>query len=66
MGALQASQGVFLGKVVLQYLMDGIEADELELFVQKVNNYLSTELRGEVMTLAQCFEQRGRQQGMQE
>ncbi|MCE3238526.1 MAG: putative transposase, partial [Gammaproteobacteria bacterium] len=35
-------------------------------FIEKVNRYLTGKLRGEVMTLAQQFEQRGVQQGMQQ
>ncbi|MCC2666292.1 MAG: transposase [Gammaproteobacteria bacterium] len=60
--------GIFLGHVVLEYVLDGVNshANEIEVFIEKVNRYLTGKLRGEVMTLAQQFEQRGVQQGMQQ
>jgi predicted transposase/invertase (TIGR01784 family) len=58
--------GVFIGKVVLQYLLDGIEAEDIELFTQKANYHLTHTLRGEAMTLAQRFEERGVERGIQQ
>jgi hypothetical protein len=60
--------GIFLGHVVLEYVLDGVNshANEIEIFIEKVNRYLTGKLRGEVMTLAQQFEQRGVQQGIQQ
>ena len=55
--------GTFLGKIVLRYLIDGIQADDVELFTKKVDLYLAGDLRGEAMTLAQKFEERGEKRG---
>jgi len=59
-------RGLVLGKVVLQYIVDGMQADETTLFLQEVDHYLSAELKGEAMTLAQCFEQQGLEKGLQQ
>lgn len=53
-------------RVVLNYVVDGIEANESILLIQKSEQYLSEKLRGEVMTFAQCFRQEGMQQGLQQ
>jgi len=58
--------GVFLGKIVLQYLLDGIEAEDVELFTEQANRYLTDTLKGEAMTLAQRFEERGLRKGIQQ
>ncbi|MCE3238889.1 MAG: putative transposase, partial [Gammaproteobacteria bacterium] len=60
--------GIFLGRVVVEYVLDGVNShsNEIEIFIEKVNHYLTGKLRGEVMTLAQQFEQRGVQQGIQQ
>lgn len=52
-------EGKDFARIVLHYVIGGIEANDEKLFIQKVEEYLSSELRGEVMTLAQCFEQKG-------
>jgi predicted transposase/invertase (TIGR01784 family) len=38
----------------------------MNLFIMKADEYLSPTLRGEVMTLAQLFEQKGHEQGFQQ
>ena len=44
---------------MLNYTVDGLEINDENLFVQKVQQHLSGKLRGEAMTLAQRFEQKG-------
>lgn len=51
---------------MLRYVIDGMEANDKNLFLEKSNQYLATELRGEVMTLAQQFEQVGVVKGMEQ
>ena len=58
--------GFSLSKSVLKYTLDGIEADDRDLFVQSVREYLSPALGDEIMTLAQQFILQGQQQGMQQ
>jgi hypothetical protein len=57
--------GIFLGHVVVEYVLNSVNShsNEIEIFIEKVNQYLTGKLRGEVMTLAQQFEKRGMQQG---
>jgi len=59
-------QGMSLARIMLQYILDGIEANELEVFFEQVDQHLSTNLKGEAMTLAQCLEQRGLEKGLQQ
>jgi hypothetical protein len=63
-----STSGVFLGHAVLEYVLDGVNSNvnEADLFINKVNQYLTGRLRGEIMTLAQQFEQRGIRQGIQQ
>lgn len=63
---VEVEDGGQFAKVILYYIMDGIEAEDEVVLLQKVEQYLSEELRGEVMTLAQRFEQKGLQQGVQQ
>ncbi len=62
---IEQHQGIALGKNVLQYLIDGIETNNQQLFIEKAKEYLLPELRGEAMTLAQLFEKQGFEKGMQ-
>jgi predicted transposase/invertase (TIGR01784 family) len=55
--------GFSLSKIVIKYVLNGTDTQGAKLFVQKMQNYLSPELRGEVMTLAQEFRQEGVHQG---
>ena len=55
--------GLNLSRIVLKYVLDGVDYDVV-LFEKQVNQYLSSlELRGDAMTLAQQYEQRGEQKG---
>lgn len=61
---IENDQGEDLAKSVLKYILSGIEAEDEALFIQKSEEYLSEKLRGEIMTLAQRFEQKGLEQGI--
>ncbi|CAN5371945.1 hypothetical protein BH10PSE19_BH10PSE19_19000 [soil metagenome] len=52
-----------MSRIVLKYVLDGVDYDVV-LFEKQVNQYLcSLELRGDAMTLAQQYEQRSEQKG---
>ncbi len=55
--------GFSLGKVVLKYTLDGIEAQGFEVFKESVREYLSPPLGEEIMTLAQELREEGFHQG---
>jgi len=63
---IEAHDGPQLAREVLYYVVDRIEGEDESLFIQKVSDYLSETLQGEVMTLAQRFAQKGRQEGIQQ
>ena len=52
--------------MLLNYLINCIEADNMQMLVDKAEELLKDNLRGEVMTLAQQFEQKGIEIGMQQ
>ncbi len=56
--------GTFLGKVVLKYVLNGIDSGQKDIFMQKIIGYLSDELRGEAMTIAQQLREEGFEKGM--
>ncbi len=58
-------KGANFARGVLEYLIDGMEVGNRELFIHEVNEHLSSELRGETMTLAEQWKQEGRQEGEQ-
>lgn len=58
--------GLFIGRIVLQYVTNNLSAEDIDLFEQKVEKYLYNQLRGEAMTLAEAYEQRGIAKGMQQ
>ena len=51
---------------MLNYVVDGMGADNEILFVQKADQYLTETLKGEVMTLSERFKQIGREEGLQQ
>lgn len=63
---IELHEGANFAKIVLTYVVNGVETDNQALFVQKANELLSSELRGEAMTLAQLFKQEGRTEGRAE
>lgn len=62
---IEIQQGENFCRIVLNYTVDGLEIDDENLFVEKVKQHLSGKLRGEAMTLAQRFEQKGIKQGIE-
>jgi len=44
-------------------VVDGVEANNETVFIEKAEQYLSDELRSETMTLAQLFEKKGMEKG---
>lgn len=49
---------------MLQYVINGSLQGNKDLLIQEAEHYLSKELRGEVMTIAQQWKQEGMQQGL--
>jgi predicted transposase/invertase (TIGR01784 family) len=58
--------GSQLSTIVLRYVADQIDSDNEKLLIMKSEEYLSSTLRGEVMTLAQRWEQNGVEKGIQQ
>jgi predicted transposase YdaD len=56
--------GGMVAKNVLHYVAYGMKTTDRGIFLEKVDQYLSSELKGEAMTLAQQFEQAGFEKGM--
>ncbi len=63
---LQDQRGLFLGHTVLYFIAGTMQSDDTDLFLQKADQYLTDELRGAAMTLAQQFEKRGLEKGIQQ
>lgn len=57
---------VSLGGVVLKYIIDRSPQGDKELLVQEAQHYLSEELTGEIMTIAQQWKEEGIQKGLQQ
>jgi len=47
-------------------VVDGVEANNETVFIEKAEQYLSDELRSETMTLAQLFEKKGMEKGLEQ
>jgi len=59
-------QGEDFCKIVLNYVVDGLEINNTVLFAQKIEQHLAdSNLRGEAMTLAQRFEEKGMEKGIE-
>lgn len=56
---LEKADGLGFAKIVLKYVVNGVQDHNEQLFIQKVQQYLSDELQGEAMTLAERFEEIG-------
>ncbi len=56
-------QGVDFCKIVLNYTINALEVEDGRIFVEKAQQHLLGKLRGEAMTLAQLFEQKGEKRG---
>lgn len=57
--------GLVNPNIVLKYLFNGIENDDRKSFIQKTVQYLSENLRGEVMTLAEMLRREGFEDGVE-
>lgn len=60
---LEQHAGGQLARQVLYYVIDGLEADNTGLLLEKSQQHLSTSLREDMMTLAQQFERQGEARG---
>ena len=63
---LHETSGAFLARIVLTYLIDRSSKGNKDLLVQTAEHYLSHELQGEIMTIAQQWKEEGMQQGIQQ
>ena len=60
----QDATSASFAKSVLHYVVDSVTADNEKIFIQKVQEHLSPELGDEAMTLAERFQEIGREQGI--
>jgi predicted transposase/invertase (TIGR01784 family) len=63
---IEIEQGENFAKIVLTYVLNGIEKSNEAVFIAQANKFLSDELRDEIMTIAQQIEKRGIQAGIQQ
>ncbi len=63
---LHEASGDFLCRIVLKYIVNRSSKGDKDLLVREAERYLSHELQGEVMTIAQQWEQQGIQRGIQQ
>lgn len=63
---LENQRGSNVAKSVLYYVFNGVDAENESLLIEKAKHYPSTELQGEIMTLAQQLRQEGMQLGIQQ
>ncbi len=61
---IRDSRGAVLGRIVLRYVIDRSSQGDKDLLVQEAQHYLSHELKGEIMTIAQQWEEEGFKRGM--
>ena len=59
----QLNEGTYLVRNVIYYTVKGLETENTKLFLEKADQFLSPELKGEVMTLAHAFKEEGIQEG---
>jgi len=62
---IEQQQGESYCKAVLNYVVNVLDIDDEKIFVQKIQEHLTGNLRGEAMTLAQRFEQKGIEKGIE-
>ncbi len=63
---LADDKGSGYGKLVMRYIFQGLEAEGRHTFIEVANAQRDRVLRGDAMTLAQEFEEHGRQIGLQQ
>ncbi|MFT3741117.1 MAG: Rpn family recombination-promoting nuclease/putative transposase [Gammaproteobacteria bacterium] len=62
----QTSLGDYLGEIVLRYIITDSSMNSPDLLLEAMPRYLSPKLQGEVMTIAQQWEEQGRMKGRHE
>jgi len=64
---IEVHNGADFGKIVLRFVSDDLGMGEkvTKIFLQKAEEHLGEQLRGEAMTLADQFRQEGMQQGIE-
>jgi len=62
---LDETNNIQLIKSVLHYVANGIDIQDHNIFLKKVKEHFTPQLRGEAMTIAQALEQVGIQKGIQ-
>lgn len=63
---VEIQAGSDFAKIILRYTANSLDAHGKDLYLEKANNYLSSNLQGEVMTLAQEFREEGIKVGVQQ
>lgn len=63
---IQGRHGVFLSRTVLKYVIAGTQQGDKDLLIQEAQRHLSSELQGEIMTIAKQWKEEGIQQGIQQ
>lgn len=56
--------GALLGRLLLRYIIDRSSQGDKDLLVQEAQRYLSPKLTGEIMTIAQQWQEEGLKKGM--
>jgi len=59
------SNGSYLARLVLQYIVDGVQSGNVELFKEHIQQ-LPKKLKGEAMTIAEQLREQGVQQGIRQ
>lgn len=63
---IEENEGSEYFQVVVKYVLNDLESNEKRLFIEQAEKQLSSEKRGKVMTLAQCFRDEGFEQGLEQ
>jgi hypothetical protein len=64
---IEVHAGVDYARILLRYMVNAMDLKDGKVFVEKANAYLLTsDLQGEIMTLAQYFREQGLEQGMEQ
>ncbi len=63
---IQGRTGASLTRIVLKYIINRVPQGDKNLLVQEAQRYLSSELRGEIMTIAQQWQAEGVQKGIEQ
>lgn len=63
---IEVQKGTDYARLLIRYVADSFTGGDAETFVAASERYLSDELGGDVMTIAQQFKDMGRQEGLQQ